>query len=115
MSLKKLNKFSYFDFEGFSEGKKYLCIGLQDWKDFNSGEIIGTKVTAVIAQDKTDYELQNGEVVNNLYEKLDFKIGKKINIPLNVEVRPINAEATIYGDYRNQLSIIAEDIEVIGK
>jgi hypothetical protein len=113
--MKKLNMFSYFDWERFAEKKRFVSTGIQPWKDFESGEVIGTKVEAVIAQDGTSYGNKEGEIISNIYEKLTFKVPKKIDIPMNVEIRPVNVEATVYGDYRNQLSITAEDVEVIGK
>lgn len=113
--MKKLNLFTYFDFDEFAKNKKFMSIGQQEWKDFKTGSVLGTKVEVVIAQDKTDYGVQDGEVVNNLYEKLIFKTPADISVPMNVEVRPINAVATVYGDFRNQLSITADNIEVVGK
>lgn len=113
--LKKLGKFTYFDLSEFLIGKKLMSIGQQEWKDYNTGERLGTKVEVVIAQDKTDYGVTDGETVSNLYEKLVIKVHKMLNVPMNVEVRPINAEAVVYGEYRNQLSITAEDIEISGK
>lgn len=113
--MKKLNMFTYFDFEGFAEGKRFMSIGQREWKDFNSGETLGAKIEVVIAQDKTFYGNQGDEVVNNLYEKLTLKVRKEITVPMNVEIHPVNVEAKVYGEYRNQLSVIAEDIEVISK
>lgn len=113
--MKKLSMFTYFDFDGFAKGKKFVSTGIQPLKDFDSGKVIGTKVEAVIAQDNTNYGNKEGEVVSNLYEKLVFKVPKNIDIPMSVEIRPVNAQATVYGDYRNQLSITAENIEVITK
>lgn len=115
MALKKLRNFLKFDDVEFFKGKRLLSVSQQPWKDFKTGEALGTKVEAVIAQDKTDYGLKDGEVVSNLYEKLVFKIPKVIEIPMNVEIRPKNPVATVYGDYQNQLSITAEDIEVLSK
>lgn len=116
MALKKLSKFVFFDFEEFARKKKFLSIGQSPWKDFSTGNISGTKIEVVIAQDRTDYgEVPEGEVVSNIYEKLTIKVPKQIEVPLNVEVRPINAIGSVYGDYRNQLSITAEDIEVVSK
>lgn len=115
MALKKIGRFQYFDFDEFSAKKKYMSIGQQEWKDFSSGDVLGTKIEVVIAQDKTDYGTQEGEVVNNLYEKLMIKVPKQIIVPMNADVRPVNAIATVYGEYRNQLSITAEDIEVVSK
>lgn len=115
MALKKLRNFLAFNFVGFAQGKRFLSVSQQPWKDFKTGEILGTKVEAVIAQDKTDYGLKDGEVVSNLYEKLVFKIPKEIQIPVNVEIRPKNPVAIVFGEYQNQLSITAEDIEVLSK
>lgn len=115
MSLKKLNRFSYFDIETFLEKKKLLTVGITEWKDFDTQNVMGTKVEVVIASDKTDYGNAVGEVVSNLYEKLVVKVPAKINIPMNVEVRLVNPDAIIYGEYRNSLSITAENIEVVGK
>ncbi|MFL0248030.1 hypothetical protein [Candidatus Clostridium stratigraminis] len=92
-----------------------MSIGQKEWKDFKTGDVLGTKVEVVIVQDKTDYGTTEGEVVNNLYEKLIIKIPKQITVPMNAEVRLKNAEATIYGEYRNQLSVVAEDIEINSK
>ena len=72
------------------------------------------KAETVIIEDNNDYGSSNGEVVNNLFEKLIVKIPKKLdNIPLKSKVRLVNPEAVVYGEFRNQLSITADDIEVI--
>ncbi len=116
MSLKKLNKFSYFDIDEFLEKKKLLTVGVSEWKDFDTQNVLGTKVEVVIAADKTDYGNAGGEIVSNLYEKLTVKIPAKLNnVPMNAEVRLVNPEAIVYGEYRNQLSITADNIEVVGK
>lgn len=115
MALKKLRNFLAFNFGGFATGKRFVVVGQQPWKDFKTGEVLGTKVEVVIAQDKTDYSLKEGEVANNLYEKLFFKIPKVIEVPMNVEVRFSGVTASVYGEYFNQLSIAAKDIEVLSK
>ncbi len=93
--MKKLNMFTYFDFNDFAKGKGFISTGIQPLKDFDSGKVIGTKVEAVIAQDNTSYGNNEGEVVSNLYEKLTFKVPTHIDIPMNVEIRPVNAKATV--------------------
>lgn len=116
MSLKKLNNFQYFDIEGFLEKKKLMTIGVQEWKDYDTQKVLGTKIEVVITVDKTDYGTNGGEVVSNLYEKLMVKIPAKLtNVPMNAEVRLVNSEAVVYGEYRNQLSITADNIEIVGK
>lgn len=112
--MKKLSTFLYFDFESFSEGKQYMCTGITVWKDHDTNAVLGTKVEAAIVKDQTDYGAnKEGEKVTNLFEKLVFKVPKKIDIPLNVGIVPINPVASVYGEYRNQLSITADDIEVV--
>lgn len=113
--MKKLNLFNYFDCEEFFESKRLMTIGQQEWKDFNTGNPLGTKVELVIAKDKTDYGATNGEVISNLYKKFTVKIPKKIKVPMNVAVKLINPVGTVYGDYRDKLSVTADNIEVISK
>lgn len=60
---------------------------------------------------KTDYG--NSAKSNNLYEKIVVKVPKELNLPLNSTVKLIEPVANVYGDYRNQLSIVAEDLEVV--
>lgn len=112
--MKKLNQFVKFLFEDFSRMKVYRVIGVRPWIDYNTKELMGTKVEVVIAEDNTAYDTQNGETITNQYEKLTFKISKKdINIPMNARVIPVNPVAVVYGEYRNQLSVTADDIKVV--
>ena len=109
--MKKLNKFTAFDWNAFAKGKRFVCTGCTEWNDFDTKEHLGTKVESVIAADSTDY----GEEVTNLYEKLTFKVSNDISVPLNVEIQPKGVVANVYGDYRNQLSCTAEDIAFAAK
>lgn len=100
----------------FLSNIKLVTVGQSVWRDYETGGTRGTRLETVIAGDKHAYNTSNGEVVNNMYEKLVVKIPKQeIQVPMNVEVRLKGAEGRVYGDYRNQLSVVAEDIEVIGK
>ena len=49
----------------------------------------------------------------NRFEKLNIKVSKIISVPENAVVIPVNAVGTIYGEFRNQLSIKAEDIRIV--
>jgi len=111
--MKKLNQFVKFLFEDFSKGKVYRVIGVRPWIDYNTKELMGTKVEVVIAEDNTAYDTKDGENVTNQYEKLAFKVKKDVNIPMNARVIPVNPVAVVYGEYRNQLSVTADDIKVI--
>ena len=113
MALKKLNQFLYFDFRGFSDGKIYQVVGISEWVDYETKKHMGTKVETVIVEDKTQYTHKDGEIITNRYEKLVYKIKKDINVPINARVEPVNPVAKVYGDYRNQLSVVADDIRII--
>lgn len=115
MSLKKLSQFEKFDAEGFFANLNLGAVGQSEWKDFETGTHKGTKVEIVVIGDKNHYNTVNGEQVSNIYEKLTVKIPKDIDVPMNSQVRLVNVYATVYGQYRNQLSITADDIEVIKK
>ncbi len=111
--MKKLSQFLKFDFEAFSKGKSYRVIEKSEWVDFETKKHMGTKFTAVITKDNTQYKLKDGECVSNLYEKFNIKVTKDVDVPLNAFIVPINAVATVYGDYKNQLSVTADDIRII--
>lgn len=99
MALKKLNQFNYFDAEGFFSKLKLITVGSTVWKEYGSNVVKGTKLEVVIASDKHRYNSNEGEVVNNMYEKLTVKLPKEMDVPMNVEVKLINPEASIYGEY----------------
>lgn len=111
--MKKLGLFLHFDSQAFFSHKRLICIGGRVWSDPDSGKILGTKLDIVIAQDKTNY--QSEEYVTNLYEKFVLKVPRELKIPFNAEIRMVNPESKVYGDYRNQLSVTADNIEIIGK
>lgn len=113
--MKKLSMFLSFNFNEFARNKTFICISTSPWKDFESGEILGTKVETVIAKDETNYNVKDGETVTNLYEKLVFKVNKNIDIPINAVIQPKGVQASVFGEYRNQLSCTAEDIVIVSK
>lgn len=108
--MRHLSQYQKFMWDAFVKGKRFMCIGNREWKDRDSRAHLGTIVDAVIMQDATDY---GGKEGNNLYEKLSFKVSKDIAIPMNVEIVPKNVEAVVYGEFRNQLSCTAENIDVV--
>lgn len=113
MALKKLSQFLRFDFEAFAKGKVFQVTGCSKWVDYDTKAYMGTKVDVGIIKDVTQYQLKDGEIVSNRFEKLTFKVPKDINVPVDAYVMPVNAVATVYGEYRNQLSIKADDIRIL--
>lgn len=115
MAFKYLRQFEHFDWNGFSKNKKFMTVGLSPLTDYQTKEVIGTRVEVVIMQDNTPYERKENDQSSNLFEKLNVKVPKQIDVPMQVEVQLKNAVAVVYGDYRNQLSVYAEDIIVVEK
>lgn len=112
--LKGLHNFNRFEIDRFLKDKRLNVTGCSLWKDYDSGQILGTKVEVVIVEDNTPYKpKKDGTPVSNLYEKLTFKVDKKVDVRIGEEVVPVNAVATVYGDYQNMLSIKASDIKVV--
>lgn len=111
--MKGLNKFEKFDLPAFLEGKKLLCTGCRPWLDDDQKEI-GKKVDLVIVEDKTEYPAsKDGRAITNIYEKFTVKVRKNIDVPVEAIVAIVNGVGVVYGDYRNQLSVTADDVKVI--
>jgi hypothetical protein len=113
--MKHLNQFQKFDWEAFAKDKRFIVVGISEWKDFDSKAVLGSKVDCVIIEDNTSYKQKDGEYATNLFEKLSFKVPTKVSIPMDSIVKPVGAVATIYGDHRNMLSIKCSDIQVLNK
>lgn len=112
--MRGLNQFTDFNFEGFCQGKRFITTGSKELIDYETRRHLGTVVTVVITEDNTVYKPgKDGRVISNLYEKMNWKIEKDVNIPVGVQVVPVGGEATVYGEYRNQLSVRVTDIKVV--
>ena len=111
--MKKLSVFLHFDCQSFLEGKQLQALSQKDWVNFETKNVLGTVVEAVIVEDHTDYHLKPGEQVTNLFEKMNVKVAKTgVRIPVGAKIELVNPVGTVYGDYRNQLSIRCDDIRI---
>lgn len=109
--MKKLILFLVFLWERFAEGKEFTVISCSPWKG-QDGAILGTRVETVITKDETDYGDPN---VTNRFEKVTFKVPKPgFTVPVNSVVVPVNPTAKVWGEYRNQLAVQADDVRVVG-
>ena len=110
MPLKGLPEFQYVDLEEFLRDKRLFFLKSVPWKS-KEGQELGIKVIVQILEDKTVYQKPE---TNNYGEQLTIKVRdvapsafSKLK-PLTTEVLVTDVErAVIYGDFRNQLSIIA--------
>lgn len=110
--MKYLNSFLAFDHAGFFAAKRLLFIKAEIWRD---GELtVGTKAILQIFEDKTEYPREGdnfGEQVVVKVRGVDPSSFAKLK-PFSTEVTISEVErATVFGEYRNQLSIIG-NIEV---
>lgn len=108
--MRFLNQFSKFDWQEFAKDKEFIVNGISEYKDYNTGGHLGTKVEVLIAKDDTVYKQPEGENQSNRYEKLILKVEKDINFPIGTAVIPKEVIASIFGEYRNQLSIKCTDV-----
>ena len=112
--MQGLNQFLSFSCKAFLEAKTLSVVLCGPLSDYSTKQIIGSKITAVITQDNTSYKPKSdGTVISNLYEKVAIKVpGKNLNIAPGTVIGVINPVGTVYGEFRNQLSITAEDVKV---
>lgn len=112
--MKYLSQFQVFDWENFSKGKSFKVVGVAPWRDYTTKGVIGTDVKVVITRDNTSYKLREGDTTTNLYERLSFKIRRTdLSVPTGANVQVVNPTCVIYGEYRNQLSVKADDIQIL--
>lgn len=110
MALRGLNRFQHFDLPAFLKDKRLAFLKATIWKDGDAE--LGTKVVAQIIEDRTQYT-QPG--TDNFGEQLTVKV-RGVAPSAFAQLRPLSTEivvkdverAVIYGDYRNQLSIIGQ-------
>lgn len=116
MGFKKLGLFQRFDSNAFFRDKHLVQMAeAKTWKDYDTDEVKGVKVEVVILEDKTPYPTKNGETVTNRFEKFTVKVRKNaVSTGVNDAVELVNPVCTVYGDFRNQLSVTCDDIVKAG-
>ncbi len=115
MPLKNLSQFLEFNLEEFLREKNLLFVKALQWTETNDKtgqtKVLGSKVVVQIWEDHTPYIKPD---TNNFGEQMTIKVRDLVPSafekwkPLSTEVFVTNVErASVYGDHRNQLSIIA--------
>lgn len=104
MNCKNLSKYLKFDADKFFDGVKLELIA----KKYDESSQT-TKFTGVIIEDDKD---------ENLYAKINFKFAEKGNLIDMLELRSIFVpknivKTSIWGEYRDCLSVEVIDIEVV--
>ena len=112
-----LAQYLRFDSTAFLKDKVLSVTSCGPLKDYETKQVTGTKVITVITEDKTPYKPKaDGTAICNRYEKITVKVPGKmgLNIPIGAVVELVNPVGTVYGEFRNQLSITVDDIKVVG-
>lgn len=120
MGLKKLSRFQVFDANGFFAKKEMLLTKVEAWQEGEDADHLqtkGTKITAVIYIDNTAYGTDLGL---NRGESITFKVAQPVSTfsnwrPFNTRFK-VNSftKVSVYGDYRNQLSIKVPNLVAVG-
>lgn len=107
--MKRLNIFSHVDVETMVSNMELKAMKSEILSDFETKKELGAKYTVLIWSDSNDYGTTG---VSNAGETFTVKmLGQKpkpIETPIDIEL--VNPTGVIYGDYRNQLSVTADDI-----
>lgn len=120
MGLKKLSHFQVFDAKKFFEGKDFMLSKVEEWQEGDDPQhlqTIGTKVTGVIFRDHTDYG-KAGQGIN-AGESLVFKVSQPVTVfagwkPFNTIFKATTfTKVSVYGDYRNMLSVKVPSLTAI--
>ncbi len=108
MSLQSLSAFLEFQLLTFLVGKRLVFVKSLVWKE--EDKVMGSKVIVQIVEDKTKYPKQD---TTNFGEQLTIKV-RRVTPDAYAKLKPLMTEvyikdvekAVVYGEYRNQLSII---------
>lgn len=121
MGLKKLSRFQLFDSKGFFEDKDFMLSKVEEWQEGEDAQhlkTVGTKVTGVIFRDRTSYG-KAGQGIN-AGESLVFKVSQPVTTfaswkSFNTVFKATDfTKVSVYGDYRNQLSVKVPSLVAVG-
>lgn len=113
--MHNLGQFLEFRTLDFLQGKKLQYVDQSNWVDRDTGALLGTRVDLVIIEDGTGYKprADGAPTRTNRFEKLTVKVPGAVSLPADAVVELVNPVGTVWGDYRNQLSIKADGVREI--
>lgn len=115
MPHKGLNQFVELNLDKYLEEKRTVFLKAEPWEERNAEGAVtslnGSKVTIQIIEDKTKYSRED---TNNFGSQIVVKIRNQAPStfaklkPFGTEVQIVDVEkASVWGDYRNEISLIA--------
>lgn len=114
--MKGLSSFNRFAHEPFFADKSCMFVKAETLSDFNSGEVLGSKVTLQIMRDDTKYPKAD---TTNIGEQFKVKVlgvspdhfAKCIPFETRMKLDKVQ-KVSVYGDFNHLLSITASLVEV---
>lgn len=110
---KKLSLFTEFNAQKFLAEKQLMALN-QDVLFDEHDKHIGSIITVVVFDDKTDY---GDESITNAGDSYKVKVENKdlprLELPAFVEL--VAPKGKVWGEYRNNLSLSAKNVKVIGE
>lgn len=120
--MQKLNMFQKFDLQSFLENKSLEVASFKEHKKYEDGKpvgIDGVAITVAVVRDNTDYGTPG---ISNLYQTFNIRINGATLEEVSTRFSPGDSvmlirydKASIYGEYRNQLSVQCNDINDLEK
>ena len=115
--MQGLIQFLHFDSRLFFLQKTLSVVSCVPLSDYSTKQVIGSKIISVITRDDTQYRPKSdGSVISNLFEKITIKVpGKSLTLAPGTVIELVRPVGTVYGDFRNQLSITADDVKIVNE
>lgn len=117
--MKKLREFQKFDAEAFFKEKDVRVLASEVWMEYGDGKNrneLGTKYKCVIATDNTKYSGENVQPDLNAGERIVVKVPQKAKqFGKFNRIVFVNPTGSVYGDFMSELSVKADDVEIITK
>lgn len=114
--MKKLGSFLKVDFDALFSGASVLVMKSEVLKD-RDGNAQGAKYTLLFWEDAPDLLAKYGDAeVSNAGETFTVKVLGKTPKPVAKPTklaRLVNPTGKVWGDFRNQLSVTADDVELV--
>lgn len=120
--MQKLNMFLKFDLQSFLADKGLEVASFKEHQKYEDGKPVGVDgvaITVAIVRDGTDYSTPG---ISNLYQTFTVRVNGVTLDEISTKFSPGDsimliryAKASVYGDYRNQLSVQCNNVDDLEK
>ncbi len=111
--MRGVHQFEHFEQEEFGATKDYTVTGVSEWLSYEEKKPMGWAISTIITRDDTQYRVKDGQSISNLYQPQVFKCFQKPDVKIGDIVEPVEPVATLYGQFRNQISVKCKTMRVV--